>query len=151
MGIFNVLLVLCMGGPRIFKNMAEDGLLPPIFAKANKGNPVVGIALNGAIVAAIAGLVPFGEIADMMVLGTLVAFIFVGIGALRLKLVNPIVAILGAVGCLILAFHLGELVLKVYCVSLPAGLIIYFSYGFRHSKLAQALAAKPVPVSAAKE
>ncbi len=136
LGIFNVLLVLCMGGPRIFRNMAEDGLLPPIFAKVNKGNPTVGIALNGAIVALIAGLVPFGEIADMMVLGTLVAFIFVGIGALRLKLVNPIVAIISAVGCLVLCFHLGETVLKVYCVSLPVGLIIYSLYGYKHSKLA---------------
>ena len=103
LGIFNVLLVLCMGGPRIFRNMAEDGLLPPAFAKVNKGNPVVGIALNGVIVALIAGLVPFGEIADMMVLGTLVAFIFVGIGALRLKLVNPIIAVAAALGCAILA------------------------------------------------
>ncbi|HEY9753851.1 MAG TPA: amino acid permease [Oculatellaceae cyanobacterium] len=137
LGIFNVLLVLCMGGPRIFRNMAEDGLLPPAFAKVNKGNPTVGIALNGVIVALIAGLVPFGEIADMMVLGTLVAFIFVGIGALRLKLVNPIVAVIAAIGCMILATHLGEMVLKVYCVSLPVGLIIYFTYGFKHSKLNQ--------------
>jgi APA family basic amino acid/polyamine antiporter len=135
LGIFNVLLVLCMGGPRIFRNMAEDGLLPGVFAKVNKGNPTVGIALNGVIVALIAGLVPFGEIADMMVLGTLVAFIFVGIGALRLKLVNPLVAIIAALGCIILAFHLGKMVLYVYCVSLPVGLIIYFTYGFKNSKL----------------
>ncbi len=138
LGIFNVLLVLCMGGPRIFRNMSEDGLLPPIFAKVSKGNPVVGILLNGAIVALIAGLVPFGDIADMMVLGTLVAFIFVGLGAFRLKLVHPLVALLCSLGCLILAFHLGELVLKVYCVTLPAGLIIYFSYGYHHSKLSNA-------------
>jgi APA family basic amino acid/polyamine antiporter len=152
LGIFNVLLVLCMGGPRIFKNMAEDGLLPPIFAKSNKGNPVVGIALNGAIVAAIAGLVPFGEIADMMVLGTLVAFIFVGIGALKLKLVHPIIAIAAALGCLILTFFLGELVLKVYCVSLPAGLLIYGSYGFRHSKLGLKAVGSTTPdLSAVKE
>jgi APA family basic amino acid/polyamine antiporter len=148
LGIFNVLLVLCMGGPRIFRNMAEDGLLPPIFAKVNKGNPVVGIALNGAIVALTAGLVPFGDIAHIMVLGTLVAFIFVGIGAWRLKLVNPVVSIISALGCLILACNLGELVLKVYCVSLPVGLIIYFSYGFKHSRLAK-LKAAPVPAEVA--
>jgi APA family basic amino acid/polyamine antiporter len=137
LGIFNVLLVLCMGGPRIFRSMAEDGLLPPIFQLTNKGNPVVGIILNGLIVAGIAGFVPFADIADMMVLGTLVAFIFVCLGALRLKLVNPIVAILGAIGCFILALHLGELVLRVYCVSLPVGLVIYLLYGVKHSKLAQ--------------
>lgn len=137
LGIFNVLLVLCMGGPRIFRNMAEDGLLPPIFAKSKGGNPRVGIILNGAIVALTAGLVPFGEIADMMVLGTLVAFIFVCIGALRLKLVHPAIAIAGGLGCGILAAHLSPLVLKLYCVTCPLGLIIYFAYGCKHSKLGQ--------------
>lgn len=135
LGIFNVLLVLCMGGPRIFRNMAEDGLLPDVFKKTNKGNPVVGIALNGVVVATIAGLVPFGEIADMMVLGTLVAFMFVGVGAVRLKLVNPLIGIAAALGCLILAFFLSPLVLKVYCITLPFGLSIYFGYSRNHSKL----------------
>jgi APA family basic amino acid/polyamine antiporter len=145
LGIFNVLLVLCMGGPRIFRNMAEDGLLPPIFKKVNKGNPTVGIALNGVIVAATAGLVPFGDIADMMVLGTLVAFMFVGIGAMRLKLVNPVVSTLAALGCFSLALHLNPLVLKVYSVTLPVGLIIYFTYSRHHSKLGQ------LPLASAKD
>jgi basic amino acid/polyamine antiporter, APA family len=147
LGIFNVLLVLCMGGPRIFRSMAEDGLLPPAFAKVNKGNPTVGIALNGVIVALIAGLVPFGEIADMMVLGTLVAFIFVGIGAIRLRLVNPLIALAAALGCLTLAFFLNPMVLQVYSFTLPLGLIIYFSYGFRNSKLAHGTAAAGIGVS----
>lgn len=138
LGIFNVLLVFCMGGPRIFLNMAEDGLLPPIFKKMNNGNPTVGIILNGVVVAAIAGFVPFGKIADMMVLGTLVAFIFVCIGALKLKLVNPIIAIAGGVGCAILAFNLEPEVLKVYSVTLPVGLVIYFLYGYKNSKLRKA-------------
>jgi APA family basic amino acid/polyamine antiporter len=138
LGIFNVLLVLCMGGPRIFRNMAEDGLLPPIFQKCNRGNPTFGTAINAVVVAITAGLVPFGEIADMMVLGTLVAFIFVCLGAFKLKLVHPFVSIAGAIGCLILACNLSPLVLKVYSVSCPLGLLIYFSYGRTHSKLAQA-------------
>ncbi len=135
LGIFNVLLVLCMGGPRIFRNMAEDGLLPPIFQKTNKGNPTLGIAINGILVAITAGLVPFGEIADMMVLGTLIAFIFVCIGALRLKLVNPVLAIIGAIACFILAIKLNPLVLKVYGITCPIGLVIYFTYSLSHSKL----------------
>jgi len=137
-GIFNVLLVLSMGGPRIFRNMAEDGLLPPIFEKTNKGNPVVGLIINGVIVGSTAALVPFGDVANIMVLGTLVAFIFVCLGALRLKLVNPLVAVAGAVGCLILALNLNPLVLQVYMVSCPVGLVIYFAYGVKHSKLAKA-------------
>ena len=138
LGIFNVLLVLCMGGPRIFRNMAEDGLLPPIFEKSIKGNPFVGILINGAVMGAIAAFVSFGEIADMMVLGTLVAFIFVCFGAIRLKLVHPVIAWFGLLGCVLLAFHLNPLVLKVYSVSCPLGLLFYFMYGFHKSKLANA-------------
>lgn len=137
LGIFNVLLVLSMGGPRIFRNMAEDGLLPPIFMKTNKGNPTVGLAINGFIVASMAGFMPFGDIAEMMVLGTLVAFIFVCLGALRLRLVSPIIALGGAIGCAILACHLGVLVLKIYSITCPLGLVIYFLYGRTHSKLAK--------------
>ncbi len=138
LGIFNVLLVLCMGGPRIFRNMSEDGLLPPIFQKSIHGNPLVGTIINGAAVAITAALVPFGEIADMMVLGTLIAFVFVCFGAFRLKIVNPLIAWLGLIGCLVLAFNLNPLVLKLYLVSCPLGLLFYFLYGFRKSKLRHA-------------
>ncbi|MEZ4536123.1 MAG: amino acid permease [Cyanobacteriota/Melainabacteria group bacterium] len=112
LGIFNVLLVLCMGGPRIFRNMAEDGLLPKIFSKSSKGNPTFGILLNGVLVAAIAGFMDFGDIADMMVLGTLVAFIFVCIGASETQTARPILPVIGALGCIILAFHLNMAVLR---------------------------------------
>lgn len=145
LGIFNVLLVLCMGGPRIFRNMAEDGLLPPIFAKTNKGNPTVGILINGILVALTAGFVPFGDIADMMVLGTLVAFVFVCVGALRLKLVNPVLALAGALECFILAMNLSPLVLKVYAVTCPVGLLIYFFYGVKNSNLAKAAKVSGAP------
>lgn len=148
LGIFNVLLVLCMGGPRIFRNMAEDGLLPPIFAKTKNGNPTLGIVINGLLVALIAGFVPFGDIADMMVLGTLVAFTFVCLGALRMKLVNPMLALVGALGCIILALNLGELVLKVYLMTCPVGLVIYFLYGFKNSKLNKEKSVEPVGTKA---
>lgn len=136
-GIFNVLLVLSMGGPRIFRNMAEDGLLPKIFAKTHAGNPTFGIVMNGIIVGSVAGFVPFDEVTDIMVLGTLVAFIFVCLGALRLRLVNPLIALAGAIGCAVLTMNLGELVWKVYSITCPVGLVVYFLYGRKHSRLAK--------------
>lgn len=135
LGIFNVLLVLCMGGPRIFRNMSEDGLLPAIFKKSHKGNPSFGILLNGILVAGFAGFMSFGEIADMMVLGTLIAFTFVCVGAIRLKLVNPVICIIGVIGCVVLAFNLSQVVLIAYSITCPIGLLIYAFYGFKHSKL----------------
>ncbi len=137
LGIFNVLLVLCMGAPRIFRSMAEDGLLPAVFLKSKAGNPVVGIILNGIMVSCVAGFVPFGQIADLMVLGTLVAFMFVSIGALKIKIINPIIGLLGALGCLTLIFSLDPIVLKSYAVILPIGIVIYLAYGRKHSKLAK--------------
>jgi basic amino acid/polyamine antiporter, APA family len=136
-GIFNVLLVLSMGGPRIFRNMAEDGLLPPIFAKVRAGSPVFGLLVNGIIVGSVAGFVPFDKVTDIMVLGTLVAFIFVCVGALRLKLVHPLVALTGAIGCSILAYKLQPIVWDVYKISCPIGLVFYFLYGRSHSRLAK--------------
>ncbi len=135
-GIFNVLLVLCMGGPRIFRNMAEDGLLPPVLARTYKGNPTVGLVINGIVVGGMAGFLPFGDIAEMMVLGTLIAFAFVGVGALVMRIVNPLIGAAAAAGCMVLALYLSPLVLKVYAVTLPAGLLIYWFYGRTHSKLA---------------
>lgn len=138
LGIFNVLLVLCMGGPRIFRNMSEDGLLPAIFKKSHKGNPTIGVLLNGVLVATFAGFMEFGEIADMMVLGTLVAFVFVCVGAWRLKLVNPALALLGVVGCTVLAANLSKMVLVAYAITCPIGLVIYALYGFKNSKMHRA-------------
>jgi|AGTN01.2.fsa_nt_gi Amino acid transporters len=138
LGIFNVLLVLCMGGPRIFRNMSEDGLLPGIFKKSHKGNPTFGVLLNGVLVAAFAGFMEFGEIADMMVLGTLVAFVFVCVGAWRMKLVNPALAWLGVIGCTVLAANLSQMVLVAYAITCPIGLVIYALYGFKNSKMHRA-------------
>jgi APA family basic amino acid/polyamine antiporter len=70
-----------------------------------------------------------------MVLGTLVAFFFVCVGALRLKLVNPLVALAGAAGCAFLAAHLTGLVWQVYSITCPVGLVFYFLYGRSHSRL----------------
>ena len=77
----------------------------------------------------------FGDIADMMVLGTLVAFIFVCIGAVRLKLLNPILPVIGAFGCIYLACHLNPMVLQAYAITCPFGLLIYGFYGYKHSRL----------------
>jgi hypothetical protein len=87
----------------------------------------------------------------MMVLGTLIAFIFVCFGAMSMKLVNPLLAILGMVGCSILAAKLNPIVLNAYAITCPIGLIIYAAYGYRNSKLHKqgvegALAKQPDPV-----
>ncbi len=136
-GLFNVVFVMIQGAPRIFRNMAEDGVLPHKFENLN-----FGIIVTGAICALFAGVVPFAEISEMMVLGTLVAFLAVGAGSLRLPgktwvdYLSATVVIVCSIG---LVFYLNPMVRQVYLVSCPVGLVIYFAYGYRHSKLGKRL------------
>jgi APA family basic amino acid/polyamine antiporter len=134
-GLFNVLLVGCMAAPRVFKNMAEDGLLPAVFAKTHNGSPIVGTVITGVACAFLAGLVPFEKLAHMMVLGTLVAFVAVGIGAKKEKLIGWGTAILSIVGCGLLITKLDSLVFVVYPVTLAVAVVVYLLYGYRNSKL----------------
>jgi APA family basic amino acid/polyamine antiporter len=136
-GLFNVLLVGCMAAPRVFKNMAEDGLIPSVFARTHNGNPIVGTVITGTICAILAGVVPFEKLAHMMVLGTLVAFVAVGIGAKKEKLIGWFTAILTVVGCGLLITKLDPLVFWIYPVTLAVALVVYLVYGYRNSKLGQ--------------
>lgn len=151
LGLFNVILVLCKAAPRVFRNMAEDGLLPACFEKTKNGNPVIGVAVNGVICMLLAGFVPFRDISEMMVLGTLVAFMFVGLGSLRLEpevaaganrrlafALSYFASFVVVGGSITLMLYLNPLVLKLYSITCPIGLVFYFAYGFRHSKLARA-------------
>lgn len=136
-GLFNVVFVMIQGAPRIFRNMAEDGILPPKFAELN-----FGIIVTGSICAIFAGAVPFAEISEMMVLGTLVAFLAVGVGSLRLPdstWVDYFSAFVVSVCSIALIFYLNSMVRQVYLISCPLGLLIYFAYGFHHSRLSKSL------------
>lgn len=134
-GLFNVLLVGCMAAPRVFKNMAQDGLLPAVFAKTHNGSPIAGTLITGAFCSLLAGVVPFEKLAHMMVLGTLVAFIAVGIGAKKEKLVGWFTALVAIVGGGLLITQLDTLVFFVYPITLTVALAVYLLYGYRHSKL----------------
>ncbi|RTL34615.1 MAG: amino acid permease [Candidatus Melainabacteria bacterium] len=132
-GLFNVVFVMIQGAPRIFRNMAEDGMLPQKFEDLK-----FGIIVTGVICAIFAAVVPFAEISEMMVLGTLVAFLAVGLGSLRLPgstWVDYLSAFVVATCSVVLIFYLNPMVRQVYLVSCPLGLLIYFSYGYRHSRL----------------
>ena len=60
-----------------------------------------------------------------------------------MKLVHPLFGAVGALGCIILALNLQPIVLQVYSITCPIGLIIYFAYGYHHSKLRGDCASHP--------
>jgi len=144
-----VLLVFQLGQPRIFFSMARDGLLPPSFAKVHPRfrTPHVTTILTGVAVAACAMFTSIDEMVDLTNIGTLFAFLLVCIGVwvLRKREPNrprafktplvPLVPILGVTSCVYLMLGLPRITWIRFGLWLMAGMVVYFFYGFRRSRL----------------
>jgi APA family basic amino acid/polyamine antiporter len=148
-GMTSVMLVMLLGQPRIFYAMAQDGLLPPLFRRVHPRykTPYVGTVITGVIAATVAGLFPVTILGELVSIGTLLAFLTVCLGVLRLRYTRPDVArpfkvpapwftcITGAVVCggMMASLPLDTwLRLLVWTV---IGMAIYALYGYRHSAL----------------
>ena len=148
-GLSSVLLVLQMGGTRIFYSIARDGLLPEALSKIHPKfqTPHICTVLVGLFVALGSGLLPINLLAEMCNIGTLGAFMIVCIGVAILRFTDPdrkrpfraplglTFPILGAVGC---AYVMTGLPLTTWVVTIGwflLGMLIYFGYGFWNSKL----------------
>ncbi len=144
-----VLLVFQYGQPRIFYAMARDGLLPPFAAKIHPKyrTPHITTVLTGVFVALWALVGDAGETYDLTNIGTLFAFAIVSVGVLVLRRVDPnrprpfrvpfvwAVSLLGAAACLFVMRGLpGEAWVR-FGFWLAVGLVLYFAYGYRHSRL----------------
>ena len=144
-----VLLVFQLGQPRIFFSMSRDGLLPPYFARVHPKyqTPHVTTIWTGVVVAAISAIANINEIVELTNIGTLFAFILVCLGVIILRRTDPdrkrvfrtpfvpVVPILGIVMCLYLMIGLPWVTWVRFGVWLAAGLVVYFAYGFRKSRL----------------
>jgi amino acid transporter len=70
-----VVIISLMAQPRLTYSMAQDGLLPAIFANLDaKGNLFGGTAVAGALMTLLATFVPFTYLNDLVSAGILVAF-----------------------------------------------------------------------------
>ncbi|MDD5411791.1 MAG: amino acid permease [Methylobacter sp.] len=149
-GLTTVMLVLYYGLTRIILAMSRDGLLSPFFSEVNPKTqtPVRAIVLCGIIMAAIAGFIPLGDLAELVNIGTLAAFVLVCLGVIVLRITkpdmnrpfrspfSPLFPVLGMLSCGALMAFLPSLTWLRFIVWLTIGLIVYFSYSMRHSKLA---------------
>ena len=149
-GITSVLLVMMCGQPRIFLAMARDGLLPTkFFASIHPTfqTPWKATLLTGFVVALGGSLLPLDILAELTNIGTLFAFVVVCAAVLVLRIKNPdaprsfkaplglFCPIGGIILCLLLMFSLGwENWLRLF-IWLALGLVVYFAYGIRHSRL----------------
>jgi APA family basic amino acid/polyamine antiporter len=149
-GLTTVLLVLLYGQSRVFFAMSRDGLLPGMFAKIHPTfrTPYLSSILIGVVVAIVAAIGKLDVVANLVNIGTLVAFILVSIGVVVLRQRapemkrgfrvpgSPVVPILSAAGALFLVVQgLPWQTLALYFTWLIIGLVIYFLYSRSRSKV----------------
>jgi APA family basic amino acid/polyamine antiporter len=148
-GLTSVLLVFQLGQPRIFMAMARDGLLPKYFARIHQRyrTPHITTIWTGIFVGGVAMFVDIGSLADLTNIGTLFAFVLVCLGVIVLRKTDPgrprpfrvvwvpLFPLLGVLFCGVLMLSLPIETWLRFFGWLVIGLIIYFLYGVRHSRL----------------
>jgi APA family basic amino acid/polyamine antiporter len=148
-GMVSTLLVTLYGQIRIFMVMARDGLLPPSFAKVHPKHmtPHVCTWVTGCVTALVAGIFPISMTIDLCNIGTLFGFLFVSAGVIILRKTRPEVErrfktpgvpftpLITIAFCFYLMYSLPTGTWLRFGGWLLAGLIVYFAYGVRHSKL----------------
>ncbi|HEU5485277.1 MAG TPA: amino acid permease [Microlunatus sp.] len=148
-GLSSVILVDMVAMGRIGYALARDGLFPPVFRKIHPtwNTPVLMTALTVGVVAVLAAFVPLSDLAEMVSIGTLFAFLVVSVAVpvLRAKRpdmqrpfrtpLNPVLPIASAVCCVLLMSNLAVETWLRFLVWLVIGLLIYFLYSRRHARL----------------
>ncbi len=152
-GLTSVLLVFQLGQPRIFMAMARDGLLPSYFARIHPRfrTPYITTIWTGIVVGGVAMLTDIGSLADLTNIGTLFAFALVCSGVIVLRKKDPdrprpfrvpfvpLFPILGVLFCAALMLSLPIETWIRFFIWLAIGLLIYFFYGVKQSRLRQGI------------
>ncbi|MEA3143970.1 MAG: basic amino acid/polyamine antiporter, family [Thermoplasmata archaeon] len=172
-GTTSVLLVLILGGVRVFFNMSRDGLLPGWMHRvSSRGAPAATTLFYGAFTMAFAGLLTLGAAVDIVNIGTLFAFamVILAVWVFRIRRPDierpfrmplwsvwtkegrpllPLLSILGIIGIAIMVASLDKFTILASVTWAGLGFIVYAFYGVRNSKeaaerhAAQAGAAPP--------
>ncbi|HEY6169731.1 MAG TPA: amino acid permease [Verrucomicrobiae bacterium] len=148
-GLSSVILVMMLGQSRVFYSMSRDGLLPPFVSRVHPRfrTPWIGTILTGIGVAFFAAVFTVREAGALCSIGTLLAFVIVSVGVLVLRVREPnlprtfttpwvwFVAPMGALSALYLMISLPWTTWVRLIVWFAIGIVIYFFYGVRHSRL----------------
>ncbi|SKB03536.1 APC family permease [Aeromicrobium choanae] len=156
-GLTSVILVDLVAMPRIGFALARDGLLPEAFRRIHPtwGTPVLMTGLTVVAVALLAGFVPISVLAEMVSIGTLFAFVVVAIAVIVLRRTQPdmnrpfrtpwvpFLPIVTVASCIGLMASLKVDTWLRFIVWLLLGFVVYFAYGYRHSRLNRAREGDP--------
>jgi APA family basic amino acid/polyamine antiporter len=166
-GLSSVMLVLVYAQTRVFYQMSKDGLLPGLFGRINPQfkTPANGTVLLGVVIAIAAATLPLGVLGDLVSLGTATAFLIVCLSVLYLRKTHPDLArpfkvpfypvfpIIGVLLCLVMivpiiikkvdsAMRGDPIPLMLLLGYFALGVLIYWLYGYRHSKISHPVAAE---------
>jgi basic amino acid/polyamine antiporter, APA family len=148
-GLTTVMMILMLGQSRVFFAMSRDRLLPASFAKVSPrfGTPLRTTILTGVAVALISTFVPLTELAELVNIGTLFAFVLVAIGVLVLRRTRPdlerafrcpgvpLVPVLAVLAAVYLMLNLPAATWLRFFIWMAIGLAVYFAYSASHSRL----------------
>ncbi|MGW1955003.1 amino acid permease [Streptomyces sp. NPDC001920] len=150
--IASVVLTVLYGQTRILFAMSRDGLVPKALGKIHPktGAPRLNTVIVSLFCGALAALIPLGKLVDATSIGTLFAFALVNIAVIVLRYtrpelertfrvpLGPVLPILGFLFCAYNMFSLDTVTWVVFGFWMAAGLVFYFVYGYRRSRLAAA-------------
>src|SRR5712671_6159778 len=159
-GLATVMLVMLLGQSRVFYSMSRDGLLWPWAGKIHPRfrTPYLSSIVVGIFVAILATIVPLNVLDEMTSVGTLLAFVLVSAGVWVMRRTHPevnrpfktpmvplvpILSILFSGALIVFLSPATQIRLVVWLI---VGLVIYFTYGAKHSKV-QAMQSGPAPKS----
>jgi APA family basic amino acid/polyamine antiporter len=148
-GLATVMLVMLLGQTRVFFSMSRDGLLPKWASTIHPRfrTPWITTIVFGAFAAIMPAFLPIAKLAELVNIGTLLAFTIVCAGVWILRVRNPqlhrpfktplvpLVPILGILSAFYLMTQLERITWIVMIAWLLVGLVIYFTYSRRHSKV----------------
>jgi APA family basic amino acid/polyamine antiporter len=147
-GLTSVVMILMLGQSRVLFAMSRDHLLPPVLAQVHPGygTPYKITIFTGIFVAILAAVVPLEELANLVNIGTLFAFVLVSIGVIVLRRTRPdlprafrvplmpLLPIVSALACFWLMLNLpGDTWLRFF-VWMALGVALYAFYGRRKSR-----------------
>ncbi|WP_425836234.1 amino acid permease [Streptomyces fractus] len=148
--IASVVLTVLYGQTRVLFAMSRDGLVPKVFSKVHPktGAPRANTVIVSLFCGVLAAAVPLGQLADATSIGTLFAFALVNIAVIMLRRtrpdmkrtfrvpLSPLLPLIGFALCVWMMGSLSAITWIVFGVWMAVGLVFYFSYGMRRSRLA---------------